>query len=66
MNKPPIDDEASPKGTPNSDRHQGETAVHDPKDHHMTDSANAASKDAIQDDLSNQKRTGPGSRGKRR
>ena len=34
--KPPADDEMTPKGTPNSDRHAAETVHHDHDDAHET------------------------------
>jgi hypothetical protein len=62
MNEQTTDSEAIPKGTPTSDRHEAETALHDHKDLHQTNAAKTADKD----DLAQKKPAGPESPSKGR
>jgi hypothetical protein len=62
MSKLVDGNEATPKGMPNSSRHDTETAVHDPKDQHQTAEAN----ESARIDAAKNKKTGPGSHGERR
>jgi len=62
MSKPVDDTEATPKGMPNSTRHDTETVVHDQKDQHLTTEA----EELARINAAKSKKTGSDSHGERR